>query len=451
MLTAALIFAHLTNAHPYHVDHTDEELAVMDTESLLHVEHDLRQQNKIVDKHIASLHGKLTKAEEKQKQLAREFKKLESGRDWEGRQKVNKEKELSMAKAEMETKRDQMATISAHADQVRKQIRELEAKMQSLSLQKQADEVRFANPTILDVVDAKVEQMSPTVQRVLNKTLHTLIFPGLSSGASGAEHLRSHLRSSTQHMAIASTFAIYAFIICLIALVFRAYRQITGNLTLTKIIFTGDMCFTAFWCFICLWGVGLLDDPLIVMKRHNESISIAVQLTIGAAVLLYIAVRCLSLAATLHAREGLELIFALFIVQHFYGAIWAPSLTDQDAAGGAGVYLGYATGHLLLAARRARSQVLGEANHCYDHSKLGPMCDDSCEDGEEPSQFVWWFVAQMRQVALLVESIFFTVTSKVVSEEEVHISSGRTRRKSKRSKVIGHDTTAMKQDRARED
>lgn len=460
IFAALSIFVRGVNGHAYHVDHTDEELALMDTESLLHVEHDLRKQNKLVDKHVASLHGRLHHVEDKQKQLEKEFKKLESGRDWEGRQKLNKEKELGMAKAEMETKRDQMATISAHADEVRAQIRELEAKMQALNLEKQADEIRFANPTILDVVDAKVELLSPTARSVYNKTLHTLIFPGLSTGAAGAEQLRRHMRSSTHHVAVASTFIIYAFVVCLCALVFRAYRQIVGHVTLTKIIFTCDMCFSGFWFFVCMWGVGLLDDPLMVMRRHNEPILIALQLTVGCAVLGYVAIRCISVAASLRGRESVELIVALFIVQHFFYAIWAPSLTDGETTDGVGSYLAYAVGHLLLAARRARSQVYGDVTY----AKGGVVDGDGEFDEGEESNLLWWFVGQMKNVALLVEAILFTVASKSVAEEgddgigEERMdrsssrrirSRSRHRRKGKKGKDAAHCPVAMREGRPR--
>lgn len=391
------------DGHAFHVDHTDEELSSMDTESLLHVEGDLRQQNKVIDKHIASLRGRIEKAASLQHALEKSFKKLESGRDWESRQKVSKEKELSLAKAEMQTKRDQMSTISAHADEVRRQIRALEAKMLSLSLAKEAAEVRYANPTILDVLDGKIEHLGPTPHRILNKTLHALVFPGISSGVAGVERLRSHMRGSTQHVAIVSTFVIYAFLLFLVGLVVRAYRRITGRLTLSRMMFAADMSFSAFWVFVSVWSVALLEDPLSVMRRHNEALLVAVQLIVGLTVVWYLFVRCVSFAATFQGREGLELIACLFIIQHYYQRVWAPSLTDVTSDVGPATYFAYGGGHLILAARRARSQVLGKESF----GGGGAAASDADDGGGGGG--LCWFLNQMRLVALAVEALLFTV------------------------------------------
>jgi hypothetical protein len=402
-------------AHPFHVDHTDVELQRMDTESLLHVEGDLRRQNKVVDKHIASLHGRIEQATEKQHALEKAFKKLESGRDWESRQKMSKEKELSLAKAEMQTKRDQMSSISAHADEVRRQIRALEDKMVSLKMAQEDAESRYANPTILDIVDGKIDHLGPTPHRILNKTLHTLLFPGISSGVAGVERLRSHIRGSTQHVAIVSTLAIYAFLVCLIWCCVRAYRRVTGNLTLSRIMFTADMTFAAFWVFVCVWSFALLDDPIAIMRRHNEPLLIATQLLIAIALFWYVSIRCVSLAATLRGTEGLELVACLFIIQHYYQAVWAPSLTDGDTIVGGGVYLAYGSGHLILAARRARSQVLTKQAPRFESQDRIPLKGNETLSVEQETAQVGgftWFLHQMRLVALAVEALLFTVTPR---------------------------------------
>lgn len=380
----------------------------MDTKSLLHVEEDLRQQNKVVDKHIASLHGRIEQGIEKQHIFEKAFMKLESGRDWESRQKVNKEKELTLAKAEVQTKRDQMASISAHADEVRSQVRVLEDKMLSLKNEKEYIEAHYAKPTILDVVDGKLNHLGPISHRILNKTLHTLLFPGISSGVAGVDRLRQHMRGSTQHVAIVSTLTIYGFLVCLVWLVFRAYRRITGRLTLSRMIFTADMTFSAFWAFLGVWSIALLEDPIAIMRHHSEPMLVGVQLIMAFVILCFIFIRCVSLSATLQGIEGLELVACLVIVQHYCQAVWTPSLTDGDTNVGAEVYLGYGLGHLILAARRARSQVLCK------HSKEGTsrakgLLKNSDQDSETG---VAWLSSQMRLVALAIEAMLFTVSPR---------------------------------------
>lgn len=394
--------------HPYHVDHTDEELLHMDTESLLHVEGDLRQQNKVVDKHIASLHGRIELAGEKQRVLEKAFKKLESGRDWESRQKLNKEKELSLAKAEMQTKRDQMATISAHADEIRKQIRALENKMVSIKGAGEDIEARYANPTILDVVDGQLDHLGPTSHTVLNKTLHTLLFPGFSSGAASVDRLRQHMRGSTQHVAIASTLTIYSFLVFLVWLIVRGYRRLTGRLTLSRMLFTADLAFCAFWTFVGVWSLALMEDPIAIMRRHNEAMLIASQWIIAFAIVWYIFIRCVSFAATMHGKEGFELFSSLFIIQHYYQSVWVPSFSEADTYVGGQVFFLYAGGHLVLAARRARSQVLSKQT---PHNSIGGTALPEEFSGSSEQGFSW-FLSQMRLVALAVEALLFAASPR---------------------------------------
>lgn len=396
----SLSFA-LVSAHPFHVDHTDKELEMMDTESLLHVEGDLRQQNKMADKRVSSLHGRIEKARTHEHTLEKVFKKLESGRDWEVRQTLNKEKELARAKAELQTKHEQMARISAHADEIRKRIRTLEAKMLSVSLAKEAAEVRYANPTILDVIDGKIEQLGNPSMAIWNKTLHSIVYPGLQSGSASVQMLRHHMRGSTQHVAIASTFAIYAFLLSVVALLFRAYRRVTGGFTLSRMMFAADLSFSSFWIFVALWSFALMDDPLTIMLRHNEATLVAVQLILGVTVIWYLFIRCVSLAATFKLREAFELIASLFVIQHYFEGVFTPSFTNTKGDGGSWTYFGYGLGHLILAARRARSQVLG-----------APKKDaiDPFRSLERESTFfgVW---SQMKHLALAVEAILFVAIS----------------------------------------
>lgn len=380
----------------------------MDTESLLHVEGDLRQQNKVVDKHIASLHGRIEQARAKQHDLEIAFKKLESGRDWESRQKLNKEAELSLAKAEMQTKRDQMASISAHADEVRKQIRALENKMMSIKTARDDVEARYANPTILDVVDGKLHHLGPTSHAVLNKTLHTLLFPGLSSGVASVGRLRQHMRGSTQHVAIASTLTIYSFLIFLVWLLVRGYRRVTGRLTLSRMLFSADMAFSAFWIFVGAWSVALTDDPIAIMRRHNEAMLLAAQWIIAFASVWYIFIRCVSFAATMDVKEGFELVSCLFIIQHYYQSAWVPSFSDADTYVGGQVFFLYAGGHLILAARRARSQVLSKRQN-RDNLRGKAVFEDVSESSEQGFSS---FFSQMRLVALAVEALLFTVSPR---------------------------------------
>lgn len=380
----------------------------MDTESLLHVEGDLRQQNKVVDKHIASLHGRIEQAREKQHALEIAFKKLESGRDWESRQKMNKEAELNLAEAEMQTKRDQMASISAHADEVRKQIRTLENKMISIKTARDDMEARYANPTIVDVVDGKLHHLGPTSHAVFNKTLHTLLFPGLSSGVASVGRLRQHMRGSTQHVAIASTLTIYSFLVFLVWLIVRGYRRITGRLTLSRMLFTADMAFSAFWTFVGAWSLALMDDPIAIMRRHNEAMLLAAQWIIAFVTAWYIFIRCVSFAATMDGREGLELVSCLFIIQHYYQSAWVPSFSDEETYVGGQVFFLYAAGHLILAARRARSQVLSKRK-ARDTLKGSALFEDRAESSEQGFS---WFFSQMRLVALAVEALLFTVSPR---------------------------------------
>jgi hypothetical protein len=340
----------------------DEDFEAMNLERLLHVETDLRQQNEQIDKNIAALRRQGAQLGVQRESAEKDYLKLVSGRAWEARQKLNKDKELLEATADLKAKQDQIAKINEHAEILRKEIRVYEQKLEELQANKTLADETYSNPSIVDVVEATVQELGPVPQRILNKTIVALLYPTVLTGVQHAQSIQNKIRDSSRQEAMASTFAIYAFTLLLIMLVYRGYRRISGKLSLPRVVFAMDLCIAAFWAFVVVCYAGLFEDPLTLMRTHYEPTFICMQVLLGLCYICLIFMRCVILAVSLQAGEGWEVLCSLFVVQDFYQNIWKPSLTDAVMGVGASTYCWYVLTHLFLAARRARQMVLGGQN-----------------------------------------------------------------------------------------
>lgn len=384
-------------AHPSHVDHTDEQLRQMNTESLLHIEGDLRRQNELVDKHVASLHGRIAKAEKEREAEEKKVRSLRTGLDYEKRQSAAKKKMLEDAKTELQDKRAQMEKLKMHADFVRREIVAMEGKLHSLHRNKEEVEQRFENPTIMDVIVTKADAMGTTSHNVLNKTMSTLLMPGFLRGRKEALHLRHHIRSSSRYAALMTTLAIYAFLVYMAALVYNSYWRIRGRMTLSRALYIADLCFASYWAFISLAYLLLMNDPLVVMRTYHESVFVALQLGTAVVTAWYIFLRLFVIAATLKGVDLLELVCALFAIHHYYQRVWAPSLSDEPFNPGSTAYILYCMVYLAIAARRARSQILSQGK---------------AHDIEEESEIVPWLAKQGRKLWAFLEGLLITMMPK---------------------------------------
>lgn len=353
VLATCLRWAPVADAHSYHVDHSDEELEAMDAESLLHVETDLRDQNKAIDKRISSLRGRIDNLHMEQRAAENAYKKVEAARDWESRQKVNRVKELEGAKGVMETKRMQMREISEHATKLRTDIHELEAKLASINRANRDVKERYSRPLFQDVISNKAWQLGPVPQHLLNKTVLSVL-PELSLGVKEARHLQARLDATSGVMSVLSTLVMYSFVLCMVAIIYRGMRGLRTMMTLPRVLFTVDMSLAGVWAVVLLWYCMLFRDPLQLLAVRHEAVSVVLQSSLMASHFANVMLRCLNLSATLTIFALGELFVVVFIAQHYYQTVWVRSLLDQAMLATFYSYFSYIAASLYLAVSRAR-------------------------------------------------------------------------------------------------
>lgn len=360
-VTSVALLLYKIDAHPFHVDHSNSELEQMDIESLLHVERDLRGQNMLVQKHLADLYQRQAQMINKQQSMEKAYKKLKSGRDWEKRQTAKRQKELGIAMAHMQTRKEQVETMNAHADSVRREIHEMEQKLKSLRAENMEVQARYAHPTMIDILDAKIQFWGPTPHRILDKTLQTLVLPLLSSGSDRAMQFRWRVQRTSQFSPFIATLAIYIFSLYILHAAYCRYTRAKSTLTLFRVLFLADLWISAFWFLVALCDILLVADPFDVARAKFERFLVAFQLITAAIFAVYVGLRCMSTVSTLDGVECIELIAYICVLQHYAQNTWTPSLTDEPLLTSVTAYLVYGCTHLCFAARRARTEVFGKS------------------------------------------------------------------------------------------
>jgi hypothetical protein len=332
----------------------------MDLEGLLHVETDMRQQNERIDKHLASLRAQSVRLGIQRGVAEKEYSKLLSGRDWEARQKSLKDQELGAARVALSKRQEEITKVKQHTDILRSEIREYEEKLQELHANKSLADETYSHPSIVHVMEIGAKELGPVPRQILNKTVLALLYPTVLTGVERAQSLQNKMRAAAPHEALASTLVIYACMLLMTYLLYRAYRGIAGRLSLARMVFGTDLCCGGFWALVVVCSACVSDDPLALLRGRLERTLVCTQVLLGGVYCCLVSMRCFLLAASLQGGEAWELFITICVVQDFYQNLWKPSLTDAVLTSGTSNYCWYVLTHLFLSARRARQMVLGD-------------------------------------------------------------------------------------------
>lgn len=332
---------------------TDEEIDNMSIDDLLHVEHDLRNQNGQVDKHIASLHGRLGKLREKQGSLEKTQKKVEMAFDFEVRQRKARVKDLQRAKAEVEAKKNQVLRLTEEAGKLRERIREMSETVLSLNQEKHHLEDQYAHPSLQDAFLNDAERIGPVTQHVANKTVE-VIFPELRLGLEEAEYARHALQHSKPVTTLFTSLVVYLLAVCVIWLSYRCARNVCRKLTMERVFFTIDIAFAFVWLLVCVCYLLLMTDPLQRLANAHSGLSLIVQLMVMAGLVCNVGLRCLLVSTLVSVPAVSELVCVTFVAQHYYQNVWMPLLFDESVLTGFMAFIGYMIVNGGLAVYRAR-------------------------------------------------------------------------------------------------
>lgn len=326
----------------------------MNIDDLLHVEHDLRDQNARVDKHIASLHGRLDKLRHQQVRLESTQKKVGAARDFEVRQRRAREKDLQRAKAEVEAKKNQIILLSQQTEKLRQNIHDLSGAVLQLNRDKHRLEQEYARPSLQSAFLHDAHRIGPVTEHVANKTVE-IIFPELRLGFEEADHARRLLQRAPTFTSLFTTFIVYAMSVGLIWFCYRAVCTVCQRLTMPRMLFTADIAFTAVWFIVCFCYAVIIGDPFQHLASSHTGLSLVLQLVLLAALLANVALRCFSLSATLCLPSIFELLCVIFIAQHYYQNVWRQIVFDDQVSTDFCAYFMYLAINGGLAIYRARA------------------------------------------------------------------------------------------------
>lgn len=333
---------------------SDAEINDMNIDDLLHVEHDLRDQNARVDKHIASLHGRLDKLRQQQERLESAQRKVGAARDFEVRQRRAREKDLQRAKAEVQAKRNQVLILSQQTDKLRERIRELTGTILKLNRDKHRLEQEYTHPSLQSAFLHDAHRMGPVTEHVANKTVE-VIFPELRIGLEEADHARRLLQRAPTFTSLFTSFIVYAMSVGIIWLCYRGVCTVCQRLTLARMLFSTDIGFTAVWFAVCFCYAVIVGDPFQHIASNHVGVSFVLQLTLLAALVANVALRCFNLSANICLSSVVELILVVFIAQHYYQGVWKQIVYDDRVTADFCAYFLYLIINGGLAVHRARA------------------------------------------------------------------------------------------------
>lgn len=326
----------------------------MSIDDLLHVEHDLRGQNGRIDKHVASLHGRLRKLRDKHNKLEETEKKVGSARDFEVRQRKARELDVERANAEIETKKQQIALLNQETTKLRENIHDLSEKVNSLNEEKHHLEDLYMHPSLEEALLNDAERLGPIPQRIANKTVRN-IFPELEIGLVEAEQARQIMQQRPTVANIFTSFVVYLLAVLLIWLAYCGVRNVGRRLTMTKMLFSVDMAFVALWSLVAITNVLVGNDPFQTMTASHSGFSLIVQVLMMGCLFMNIVFRCLYLANSMTVSSFMELMCVIIVAQHYYQCVWIPILLDENVRTVFWSYIGYMLINGWLAVHRARS------------------------------------------------------------------------------------------------
>lgn len=326
----------------------------MSIDDLLHVEHDLRDQNSRIDKHTASLRSRLEKLRSKQQQL--EAKQLKAGkaRDYEVRQRRERERELDRAHASLHAKQKQVQLLNEQVVKLRGRIKEMSGMVDSLTDEKHRLQTAYAHPSLHTALVHDALRTGPVGQHVVNRSLEQLL-PMLQTGLLGAQHMSTKINQSPPVVALFTSFVLYIFIVLLGLLMYRTYKNICRKFTIVRSLLIMDLTFMAFWTLIIVTYIFMSIDPFYVLAFKHNTLSLIFQFLLIGVLAVNVLLRCLFLSLSLTRAALIEFFAVIFLTQHFYQSVWKPIVVDVSIPSAFVPYVIYLAINAALAVHRART------------------------------------------------------------------------------------------------
>lgn len=341
----------------------DAALDTLNLDSLNAIERQLREENLVADKTIATLRSRSEKLSAERHVAELEARRLERGRDWELRQKQKREEELRVAQSDLAEKEQKKARMVRHIEDLRGEVARLTAQLEAVRKENERTEAQYAHPSIYDVLDARTEELGPLPHAVFNRTVHALL-PPLERELQSALYFRGRMAHTNALTSITVSLTVYAFIVTAGSLLVDLIKRLRGRLSVARLVLAGDVFFAGLWALLAAWYAVLLRDPLPLMRERAEAVFILFQLVV---LVVFAAVVLLRLLLATDARlsSAGEAFSVVVVGQHAYMKVWAPIWTEDELPGC--VFLYYVTYACLFASfAYSRSSAEAEAEAAAD-------------------------------------------------------------------------------------
>lgn len=324
-----------------------------------------------MDKHIASLNGKLEKLKRQEHLLEKTQKRMEHAKDWESRQKTEREKNLERTRAELETREGQARTLKAEANRLRDEIQQLQHTLRVLNEENATLDHEERDPSLTAILLHKATRMGSVSQHIFNKTMEHIV-PELEYGLHEVLAAQEMLPKDSSAMSLLTSLCIYLLALLVLYMTFTVLRSINKLFTITRILFTVDMAFAMAWFCSAFFFLVLSDDPFGVMSKRHGGLAVIVQVVLLGALVGNVILRCVPLSLQPGKFHLIELFCVLLVTQHYYQSVWRPCMLDENLSTGIGTYFMYMTMSAGLAVYRARS-VEGEIEDVQDFHVGGSL------------------------------------------------------------------------------
>eukprot|EP00190_Bangiopsis_sp_CCMP1999_P004569 CAMPEP_0198734912 /NCGR_PEP_ID=MMETSP1475-20131203/55955_1 /TAXON_ID= ORGANISM="Unidentified sp., Strain CCMP1999" /NCGR_SAMPLE_ID=MMETSP1475 /ASSEMBLY_ACC=CAM_ASM_001111 /LENGTH=406 /DNA_ID=CAMNT_0044498477 /DNA_START=76 /DNA_END=1292 /DNA_ORIENTATION=+ len=243
---------------------------------------------------------------------------------------------------------EQVAAKQRLRDEGKEAVEDVRQKADALrnildELEKETEKVEevYTNPTLSDLLDKKSEEWSPVTRTLYTKTKRNIL-PSVWSLSSEMRSYQNSIRQKSRLLGLFAAFLMYGFNVTSIFVLFYVYKRLSGQMSVSKLIFMGDTFCCCFWLMTLLCYTFLWTDPLYVIKQRNQSLFFFSQLFGGIVYMLYVFLRVIVLADALSLGPFGELSSVIIVGHHIYVRIWQPALTDNPFHGSFFHYLCYA-------------------------------------------------------------------------------------------------------------
>lgn len=335
----------------------EQDLSTLSTKELAVLEKQLEKEVADSNKALESLTADTQKLRDEQETIDQESSRLSEARDSEAKLKSDRDRELEIAKADVQNKQASITRMSARANALKDQIVDLEQKLKELEEKKEETEKRYNDPSLFDVLDSRSADWGEVPRNVYNKTRNQIV-PTLSGISETAARYRRRVSNTSRTLEVLASLLVYGFVCLSLYTSYKIYSKVRGsNLTIDRIIFLGDAYCALFWSLIMICYLFLLDDPLRRIQLRSPTLFFAFQLATIASYNFFILVRIVVLASELSLHALGEVLATVIVGQHYYVRIWLPTVLDEGFRGTWFFYFCYASLFWSFAAIRVENWV----------------------------------------------------------------------------------------------